>query len=121
MARSYTQEQINSLKPYGSNVLIKVKNYQGTTPGGIVIPQSKVDNQKTGEGVIVSKGFGSYNQTGELISIKVKEGYTVIFNAYAGGEDFTLIDEVGNLITDKSDQPIKYKLVQENAILGILS
>ncbi|HBD93574.1 MAG: co-chaperone GroES [Spirochaetes bacterium GWF1_31_7] len=62
-----------AIRPIGDRVLIKVKDSETKTSGGLVIPQTS--QEKTQEGTIVSVGE---------VDNKVKAGDVVMYDKYAG-------------------------------------
>ena len=87
----------SKLIPLGDRVVVKRADAEGTTAGGIVLPDSSQD--KPQQGSVVSIGEGSVNNKGERIPLTVKPGDEVIFSSYAGDEikvgddDFLLLRE----------------------------
>ena len=65
------------VKPIGDRLLVKPKEGEEQTKGGIYIPQSA--QEKTTEGVIVAVGDDK-----DVIKVKVKD--RVIYDQYAGTE-----------------------------------
>ena len=63
------------IKPIGDRILIKPKEGEEKTQGGIFIPQSA--QEKTTEGVVVALGDDK-----DVIKVKVKD--RVIYDTYAG-------------------------------------
>lgn len=70
------------VKPLGNRVLIKVKDTEEKTKGGIYIPQTA--QEKTQTGIIEAVGPGKKNEKGELIAMELKAGDEIIFDKYAG-------------------------------------
>ncbi|MFZ2635430.1 MAG: co-chaperone GroES [Rectinemataceae bacterium] len=64
-----------SVKPLGDRVLIKIKESETKTAGGIIIPQTA--QEKTQTGIVVAVGT-------DTEVIKVKEGDEVMYDKYAG-------------------------------------
>lgn len=62
-----------AIRPIGDRVLIKVKESETKTSGGIVIPQTS--QEKTQEGTIIAVGE---------VDNKVKTGDVVMYDKYAG-------------------------------------
>jgi len=80
-----------AVKPIGERILVKIKDSEEKTSGGIVIPQNA--QEKTQEGIVVSIGDSS--------EIKVKKGDTVIYDKYAGTQ--IKIDDIEHLILKSED------------------
>ncbi|MCX7882479.1 MAG: co-chaperone GroES [Brevinematales bacterium] len=80
-----------TVKPLGNRVLIKVKETEEKTKGGIYIPQTA--QEKTQTGVVVAVGTDE--------SIKVKVGDQVLYDKYAGTQ--IKIDDVEHLVLSADD------------------
>lgn len=65
------------MKPMGNLVLLKVKEKEAKTKGGIIIPDAIEGNFVTAE--VVSVGPGLYSSDGTLIPMVLKPGDTVMF------------------------------------------
>lgn len=81
-----------NVKPMGDRVLVKIKESETKTAGGIIIPQTA--QEKTQTGVVVAVGTDSD-------AIKVKVGDEVMYDKYAGTQ--IKIDGVEHLIVKMSD------------------
>lgn len=79
------------VKPLGNRVLIKVKETEEKTKGGIYIPQTA--QEKTQTGVVVAVGTDE--------AIKVKVGDQVLYDKYAGTQ--IKIDDVEHLVLSADD------------------
>lgn len=64
-----------SIKPIGDRILVKPKESETKTKGGIYIPDTA--KEKTQEGVVLAVGDDD-----EVIKVKVKD--TIIYDKYAG-------------------------------------
>ncbi len=95
------------VKPLGNRVLIKVKESEEKTKGGIFIPQTA--QEKTQAGIVEAVGPGKTNDKGDLIPITVKPKDEIIFDKYAGtqikidGADFLIVsaDDILAIVKDK--------------------
>lgn len=87
------------VKPLGNRILIKVKETEEKTKGGIFIPQTA--QEKTQRGIVESVGPGRKNDKGELITPEVKAGDEIIYDKYAGTQ--IKIDEADFLILSSDD------------------
>ncbi len=89
--------------PLGDRVVLKRAEAEGTTAGGIVLPDSA--KGKPQEGEVIAVGDGHVNDKGERVALTVKEGDKVIFSSYAGDEisigddDYLLLRESDILAT----------------------
>ncbi len=81
-----------NVKPIGDRVLVKIKESEPKTAGGIIIPQTAQEKNQTG--VVVAVGTDSD-------AIKVKVGDEVMYDKYAGTQ--IKIDGVEHLIVKMSD------------------
>ena len=72
-------------RPLHDRVLIKVLDSKEKTKGGIIIPDTAKEKPQQGEVLAVGPGKRS-EQTGELISVDVEVGDTVVYAKYGGTE-----------------------------------
>lgn len=72
-----------SLKPLGDKVVIKVKEEEVTTIGGIVLPGSA--QEKPQQGIVIAVGTGEIVD-GKKVPLDVKVNDEVIYSKYAGSE-----------------------------------
>ncbi len=68
------------VKPLGNRVLVKQLTEEQVTKSGIVLPDT-TDKEKKAQGKIIAMGNG-----GEIASLGLKVGDTVVFGKYAGDE-----------------------------------
>jgi chaperonin GroES len=87
------------LRPLHDKVLVKRKEEEETTAGGIVLPGSAAEKPSQGE--VIAVGPGKKQDSGEQIAPDVKVGDTVIFGQYGGNE--VKIDGEEYLILSESD------------------
>jgi chaperonin GroES len=80
------------VKPLSDRVLVKIKESESKTAGGIIIPQTA--QEKTQTGVVIAVGT-------DMDVIKVKEGDEVMYDKYAGTQ--IKIDGVEHLIVKMAD------------------
>ncbi len=78
------------LQPLGDRVVLQRDESEGTTTGGIVLPETAKD--KPARGKVVSIGDGKLMDDGSRSELQVKVGDRVIFSSYAG-ETFKVEDE----------------------------
>jgi chaperonin GroES len=81
-----------NVKPLGERVLVKIKESESKTAGGIIIPQTA--QEKTQTGVVVAVGT-------DADVIKVKAGDEVMYDKYAGTQ--IKMDGAEHLIVKMSD------------------
>ncbi|MCB1133201.1 MAG: co-chaperone GroES [Verrucomicrobiae bacterium] len=92
-----------NLKPLGRRVLVKRKDEEEKSAGGIILPDTA--KEKPQEATVVALGDGK-NDEGEIVEFSVKVGDAVLISKY-GGTDVKL-DGVDHLI------------ISENDILGVI-
>ncbi|MBN1301030.1 MAG: co-chaperone GroES [Melioribacteraceae bacterium] len=91
------------IKPLADRVIIKPKDAEETTKGGIILPDTA--KEKPIEGSIVAVGPGKYEE-GKLVELSVKVGDKVLYGKYGGTE----INVDGN----------EYLIMRESDIYGIV-
>ena len=94
-----------NIKPIGDRVLVQHIEEKEQVRGGIIIPDSA--KEKPQEAKVIALGTGKKDENGKVTPFEVKVGDRVLIAQYGGNE--VKIDDV------------KYKLVREDDILGILS
>ncbi|MBC3802855.1 co-chaperone GroES [Acetobacterium fimetarium] len=72
-----------SLKPLGDKVVIKVKDEEVKTVGGIVLPGSA--QEKPQQGTVIAVGSGEIVD-GKKVPLDVKVDDQVIYSKYSGSE-----------------------------------
>jgi chaperonin GroES len=87
------------LKPLGDRVIVKPKEAEEVTKGGIILPDTA--KEKPVEGEIVAVGAGRVDDDGKLIKMELKVGDKVLYGKYSGTE--IRIDDVDYLIMRESD------------------
>jgi len=91
--------------PLHDRILVRRVEEEGTTRGGIIIPDSAKDKPQEGE--VISAGKGKISEEGKVRPLDVKEGDRILFGKYSGteikldGEDFIIMreEEVLGVIT----------------------
>jgi len=94
--------------PLHDRILVRRVEEEGTTRGGIIIPDSAKDKPQEGE--VISVGRGKSNDEGKVFPLVVKDGDRILFGKYSGteikldGEDFIIMreEEVLGVITGAS-------------------
>lgn len=87
------------IKPLGDRVIVKAKEAEETTKGGIILPDTA--KEKPIEGTIVAVGAGKITEEGKLVAMSVKVGDVVLYGKYSGTE--IKIDGEEYLIMRESD------------------
>ena len=86
-----TKKKTNvKLQPLGDRVVVEREESEGTTAGGIVLPDSAKDKPARGE--VISVGPGRTLDDGSRSEMQVKPGERVLFSSYAG-ETFKVGDD----------------------------
>ncbi len=88
-----------NLKPLGDRVIVKAKEPEEVTKGGIILPDTA--KEKPVEGEIIAVGEGKISDDGKLIKMELKVGDKVLYGKYSGTE--IKINDVEYLIMRESD------------------
>ena len=86
-----------NIRPLYDNVLVKRKEEEQMSAGGIVLPGSA--QEKPTQGEILAVGNGALLDSGETRALTVKVGDTVVFGQYSGnaikvdGEELIIMRE----------------------------
>ena len=86
-----------NIRPLHDRVIIKRKEEERTSPGGIVIPDTATEKPIRGE--VVAVGKGKSTDSGDVRPLDVKVGDNVLFGNYSGtevkvdGEDLLVMRE----------------------------
>ena len=81
-----------NIRPLHDRVVIRRKEEETTSPGGIVLPDSAAEKPIQGE--VIAVGNGKILDNGEVRPLDVKVGDTVLFGKYSGTEVKLGDDEV---------------------------
>jgi len=73
-----------NIRPLHDRVVIRRKEEETTSPGGIVLPDSAAEKPIQGE--VIAVGNGKILDNGEARPLDVKVGDTVLFGKYSGTE-----------------------------------
>lgn len=92
------------IQPLADRVIVKPKEAEETTKGGIILPDTA--KEKPIEGKIVAVGSGKVTEEGKVINLNVKVGDTVLYGKYSGTE-----------ISVEGDE---YLIMRESDIYGIV-
>lgn len=85
------------IQPLQDRVIVKPKEAEETTKGGIILPDTA--KEKPIEGTIVAVGDGKVTDDGKVIKLTVKVGDTVLYGKYSGtevkieGEEYLIMRE----------------------------
>ncbi|GAB3093150.1 co-chaperone GroES [Pseudomaricurvus hydrocarbonicus] len=87
-----------NIRPLHDRVVVRRKEEEATSAGGIVLPGSA--QEKPNQGEVIAVGNGRVLDNGEVRPVDVKVGDTVVFGKYAGsdtievnGEDLVILSE----------------------------
>ncbi|MFT6372417.1 MAG: chaperonin GroES [Gammaproteobacteria bacterium] len=73
-----------NIRPLHDRLVVRRKEEERTTAGGIVIPDSATEKPSTGE--VIAVGNGKITESGEVRALDVKVGDVVYFGKYSGTE-----------------------------------
>lgn len=73
-----------NIRPLHDRVVVKRKEEERTTPGGIVIPDTAAEKPIRGE--VIAVGEGKALDNGQVRALDVKVGDEVLFGKFAGTE-----------------------------------
>lgn len=71
-----------NIRPLYDNVVVKRKEEEEVSAGGIVLPGSA--KEKPNQGEVVAVGNGAVTDSGDVRALTVKVGDTVVFGQYSG-------------------------------------
>ncbi|TQV79482.1 co-chaperone GroES [Exilibacterium tricleocarpae] len=87
-----------NIRPLHDRVVVRRKEEEATSAGGIVLPGSA--QEKPNQGEVVAVGNGRVLDSGEVRPVDVKVGDVVVFGKYAGsdtievdGEELVILSE----------------------------
>jgi chaperonin GroES len=86
-----------NIRPLQDRVVVKRKEEETTSAGGIVLPGSATE--KPAQGEVIAVGPGKRQENGETQPVDVKVGDTVVFGKYAsntvkiGDEELLILSE----------------------------
>jgi chaperonin GroES len=88
------------IRPLHDRVVVRRKEEQETSAGGILLPGSA--KEKPNQGEVVAVGSGRVLDNGELRAVDVKVGDVVVFGKYAGSDTIE-VDGDELIILSESD------------------
>lgn len=87
-----------TIRPLHDRVVVRRKEEEQTSAGGIVLPGSA--KEKPNQGEVIAVGNGRVLDNGDVRPVDVKVGDTVVFGKYAGsdtievdGEELVILSE----------------------------
>lgn len=84
MATATKKKKKIGLQPIGDRIVVERESSEGTTAGGILLPDSAKD--KPSRGIVITVGTGRLLDDGSRAPMQVKAGDRVIFSSYAPEE-----------------------------------
>lgn len=93
------------IKPLADRVIVKAKEAEEVTKGGIILPDTV--KEKPIEGVVVAIGSGRVDDNGKTVPMTVKVGDAVLYGKYSG--------------TEVKIDGEEYLIMRENDIYGIVN
>jgi len=94
-----------NIRPLNDRIVVKRREEEKTSPGGIVIPDSA--KEKPAQGDVLAVGTGKTLDNGKVRSLDVKVGDTVLFGKYAG--------------TEIKVEGVEYLILREDDIMGVFT
>lgn len=94
-----------NIRPFYDNVVIKRKEQEAVSAGGIVLPGSAKEQPNQGE--VVAVGQGKLLDSGDIRPLQVKVGDRVLFGQYSG-----------NTVTVDGNELI---IMREGEIFGVIA
>ncbi|SDF71927.1 chaperonin GroES [Limimonas halophila] len=73
-----------SIRPLQDRIAVEPIEEEDTTAGGIIIPDTA--KEKPNQGKVLAVGPGRKSDSGERITLDIKEGDTVLYSKWAGTE-----------------------------------
>ena len=90
------------IRPLHDRVIVRRKEEEATSAGGIVLPGSA--KEKPNQGKVIAVGNGKVLDNGDVRALDVKVGDVVVFGKYAGSDT---IDVEGEELVILSESDIK--------------
>jgi len=84
-------------RPLHDRVVVRRIDLEGTSAGGIIIPDTA--QEKPSEGRVVAVGPGGRDETGKLVPLDIRAGDHILFGKWSGtdvkidGEDLLIMKE----------------------------
>ncbi|MEX1032544.1 MAG: co-chaperone GroES [Cellvibrionaceae bacterium] len=88
------------IRPLHDRVVVRRKEEQETSAGGILLPGSA--KEKPSQGEVLAVGNGRVLDNGEVRAVDVRVGDTVVFGKYAGSDTIE-VDGEELIILNESD------------------
>ena len=102
------------LRPLQDRVVVKRKDEETTSAGGIVLPGSATEKPQQGE--VVAVGPGKKTNNGDIVPVDLKVGDHVVFGQYGGN---TVKIDGYNVLLSNTDVD-EFLILNENEIFGVV-
>tara|TARA_B100000497_G_scaffold18914_1_gene22398 strand:+ start:199 stop:510 length:312 start_codon:yes stop_codon:yes gene_type:complete len=102
------------LQPIDARVVVSQATKQEQTESGIILPDTVSEQSATAQGEVLAVGPGSRSFSGELMTMDVKVGDTIIYQKFGGteithnGDDLIILAEkdILAIVIDKQERGI---------------
>ena len=102
------------LQPVDARVVVSQATKQEQTESGIILPDTVSEQSATAQGEVLAVGPGSRSFSGELMTMDVKVGDTIIYQKFGGteithnGDDLIILAEkdILAIVIDKQERGI---------------
>ena len=74
------------LNPIDARIVVKKATKQEQTESGIFLPDTVSEQAQTAQGEVIAVGPGSRSLTGELMSMQIEVGDTILYVKFGGTE-----------------------------------
>ncbi len=92
------------IRPLQDRIIVQRIEEEGTTKGGIIIPDSA--KEKPSEGLVIAVGKGKVSENGTQVPLDLKKKDRILFGKYAGTE-----------VTIEGEE---YLIMREDDVLGVI-
>lgn len=101
MKKTQSSSKKLNIRPLGDRVLVRPETgADEKSPSGIIIPDT-ARKEKPERGLVIAVGEGKRTDKGDVISIRVKVGDTVMFSKY-GFDEVKIDDEEYYIVTESN-------------------
>ena len=81
-----------NIRPLHDRVVVRRKEEEATSAGGIVLPGSA--KEKPNQGEVIAVGNGKVLDNGDVRALDVKVGDVIVFGKYAGSDTIDVDEEI---------------------------
>lgn len=88
-----------TVKPTSDRIVVRPVKMAAKTDGGVYLPETAIEKEKSYEGVVVAVGPGRMLDSGTIAPVSVKPDQHILYSKYSGseikidGEDLLIISE----------------------------